>query len=403
MEQKIKIQLIKYFLFFIASLIIGLILSISIFRSINSVSSISNNEILSQHLWNSYKSLFITQEGRVIRPLNDNDTVSEGQSYAMLRAVWMGDKEIFDNCYTWTEYHLKRSKKDIGDTLLAWHWNHGSVIDWMPASDADIDYALSLILADRRFIQHEGGKYPDNVMNYKDRALEILADISIKLIRKSTDGEIFLSPWIETPDEPLSVNLSYYSPAHFQVFYEFTGNPLWMNLKKQTYQFLNIIASRFNGNTGSGLFPDWAMFNDKGEFINLPGRESNFGWESVRIPFRLYLDYLWFGEKLVTETLSGSLYSFILSELRRNNRIFSEYNIDGSSTNPYESSSFYSAYSLTSRPFNTELADQLLDRTKSYIVSSDDLIFFEDPKDYYRNSISWIPFAERAGLLRYKW
>ena len=40
---------------------------------------------------------------RVIRPENQNDTVSEGIAYGMLIAVNMGDKTLFDNLYAyWT-------------------------------------------------------------------------------------------------------------------------------------------------------------------------------------------------------------------------------------------------------------------------------------------------------------
>lgn len=46
--------------------------------------------------WQFYKSHFIQADGRVVRPDNQNDTVSEGQAYALLRAVWSNDqaKEI---------------------------------------------------------------------------------------------------------------------------------------------------------------------------------------------------------------------------------------------------------------------------------------------------------------------
>src|SRR5437016_10118896 len=39
--------------------------------------------------WTAYKQQFIQQDGRVIDWMSEGNTTSEGQSYAMLRAVWM--------------------------------------------------------------------------------------------------------------------------------------------------------------------------------------------------------------------------------------------------------------------------------------------------------------------------
>ena len=80
-------------------------------------------ETLLSLVWKGLKNHFITAEGRVIRPKNENDTVSEGQAYAMLQAVWMDDQETFDKCYRWTENNLSR-KSLTGDHLLAWWWKN---------------------------------------------------------------------------------------------------------------------------------------------------------------------------------------------------------------------------------------------------------------------------------------
>src|ERR1700674_5745842 len=42
--------------------------------------------------WSGYKDCFIQPDGRVIDFQRDQVTTSEGQSYAMLRAVWMNDR-----------------------------------------------------------------------------------------------------------------------------------------------------------------------------------------------------------------------------------------------------------------------------------------------------------------------
>lgn len=75
----------------------------------------------------------------------------------MLRSVLMDDRKSFDECLAWTESHLSR-KTTHGDRLLAWHYENGQVTDSTAASDADIDYAFSLVLASRTW---KDGSYLD--------------------------------------------------------------------------------------------------------------------------------------------------------------------------------------------------------------------------------------------------
>ena len=60
--------------------------------------------------WNYYKRHYIQADGRVRRPDNGNDTVSEGQAYALLRAVWSGDQATFERCYHWAAENLSQKK-----------------------------------------------------------------------------------------------------------------------------------------------------------------------------------------------------------------------------------------------------------------------------------------------------
>src|SRR5436190_19861991 len=51
--------------------------------------------------WAGFKMNFILANGRVVRPENNNDTVSEGQAYAMLLAVHLNDQATFNKCFLW--------------------------------------------------------------------------------------------------------------------------------------------------------------------------------------------------------------------------------------------------------------------------------------------------------------
>src|SRR5581483_2836031 len=110
---------------------------------------------LLQSSWEKYKTQFLNKDGRIIDPSQNNITTSEGQSYALLRAVWMDDKDTFDKVWTWTKNDLKRPN----DHLFGWRWGKRSSGTYgfienggdNSASDADSDIALALILASRRW------------------------------------------------------------------------------------------------------------------------------------------------------------------------------------------------------------------------------------------------------------
>src|SRR5438034_429797 len=68
--------------------------------------------------WEKYKTRFLNKDGRIIDYQQSSVTTSEGQSYAMLRSVWIDDKDTFDLVWNWTKNDMKRPK----DNLLGWRW-----------------------------------------------------------------------------------------------------------------------------------------------------------------------------------------------------------------------------------------------------------------------------------------
>ncbi|NQT05940.1 MAG: hypothetical protein HQ575_00190 [Candidatus Omnitrophica bacterium] len=354
-------------------------------------------EILNK-TWEGYKYFFITDDGRVKRP-KDGDTVSEGQAYAMLRAVWMDDKETFDRCYAWTEDNLSR-KNNKGDNLLAWLWKDAKVQDWMPASDADIDYALSLVFADS--IWKEGP--PDYLEGYGVKAEKILKDILDLETFKIADGRLFLSPWILEKDADrilFPVNPSYYSPAHFRVFHQFTNDPRWIKLADTTYFILRELSREFDGQEGLGLIPDWCSIDNAGVFHRLDDKSGDFGWESVRIPFRVMLDYLWFQDKNAKTFFESSGYSqFLKREWRKRKAIYCEYAYTGKPLKAYENPLFYSAYYCVLSAAGSPYADNMLKKTRSYIEKYKGGWLYIDKDEYYVNSLAWLADGIKIGIIK---
>ncbi len=347
-----------------------------------------------EETWKAYKQAFISSDGRVIRP-KENDTVSEGQAYAMLRAVWMDDQQTFERCRKWTEQNLSR-KTLAGDSLLAWNWKEGSIIDEMPASDADIDYALALILASRRWRDQQ-----DLSALYQGSAEAILSDIlKLETFRTKT-GRLYLSPWILQKREDVALypqNPSYYSPAHFRIFAKVSGDKRWLELIDTTYHLISSLGSSFDGEEGVGLIPDWCGVDDNDALHVLPGKNSGWGWEAVRIPFRLVLDAEWHNSADSKRALQ-SIAAFAEKEWRVHEAVFCEYNYSGKTKLRFERALFYSAYACAAWPAAKPAATRFAEQANRSIVLTDSGWLYHGKREYFANSLAWIPEGLEAGRI----
>ena len=356
----------------------------------------NNSQVVIEKTWIGFKEIFIESDGRIKRVKN-SDTVSEGQAYAMLRAVWMNDKVYFDKCYRWTEKNLSRVR-DKGDNLLAWIWKDGMVVDWMPAADADIDYALSLIFADIRWT----GLSPVGVEDYGSKAKAVLSDILEKETFVTPSGRIYIAPWIVDKEEKPDVfplNPSYYSPAHFRVFYDYTGDGRWTELVDTSYYVLNSLLTEFDGQKGVGLVPDWCGVDSLDGFHVLQDKNSGFGYEALRVPFRIGLDFMWFARIEAKEFL-GSFNRFLENQMKLNGKIYCEYDYNGQAIKVYESSAFYSCYYFALKISDSDYANKVFEKIQEFVLRSDGSLYYQNKDEYYSNCLSWLADGYESGCIK---
>ena len=172
--------------------------------------------------WQSYCRHFIKGDGQVIIPEEGGGAISEAQAYALLRAVWAKDETVFDRVYAWTYKNLSRVRAH-GDSLLAWRWGRlpdGSwgVLDANSATDGDLDYALALVLAAPQGLAGPAkppglpGGGPPGPGGHPGQGSG-----------GPPGGDSLLTPgnWHE-PAPPYLVNPSYFSPAAYRLFAQFT-------------------------------------------------------------------------------------------------------------------------------------------------------------------------------------
>jgi endoglucanase len=338
--------------------------------------------------WEGYRQRFIQADGRVIRPMDGFDTVSEGQAYALLRAVWMNDRETFNRVYRWTETHLSRHTTR-GDHLLAWHWGRQGdggwgVLDWAAASDADEDYALALLFASRRW--KEAG--PD-LPPYREQAIKVLTDILAKETRRGSDGRLYLLPG-DWGEQALVLNPSYFAPAWYRVFANATNDPRWNELVESSYHAIDIMSVRLGEKVGVGLMPDWAMLGPGGGFEQASGLSDAHRWDAFRTPWRVALDWVWFREPRAQRYLAERLFPFLKGEWERNGgKLYAGYSYEGAPLAAYESAATYAGYLPALEAAGSPLARDALEKLRRAVRQDPGGAFFDLKDDYYLNNWAW--------------
>jgi endoglucanase len=245
-----------------------------------------------RHSWENYKNSFIQHDGRVMDFYVNNATTSEGQSYAMLQAVWLDDKARFDTLWNWTVNNLQTRKEH---KLFSWKWGEvrkegktsWGIVDESAASDADQDIAFALLMA------HE--RWKDEA--YKQQALTIMNDLWNNEVTTSAWGSVLLpGDWhrfaSEIPDVVL-LNPSYMAPYIYRLFAQVDASHPWEELVQSSYRIWDASIQL----SASGFPPDWVWFKrSAGEVYakeadkDFPTMTSNFGYEACRLPWRLYTD-----------------------------------------------------------------------------------------------------------------
>ncbi len=206
--------------------------------------------------------------GRVARWDQGGDTVSEGEAYAMLLSVAVGDRRHFDAAWQWTRTHLLQP-----DGLMAWHWANGSITSSEPATDADVDAAYALELAATRL--HE----PADLTSAAAMAAAIAGNETVG----TPNGPVLVAgPWAVGP--PAYVNPSYASPWELAALAQVPG-------QAQSFTALAAGTRALVGQVlGShALPPDWVQLTSAAPADVTPqgsGSDDRYGFDAVRVPIR---------------------------------------------------------------------------------------------------------------------
>ena len=228
-------------------------------------------ELTADEAAEGFLSEYVDADGRVVRRDQGGDTVSEGQAYALLVAVGIGDRDTFAEVWSWTEDNLQRP-----DGLLSWRWADGAVVDASSASDADIDTARALVLA--------GTAFADPQLSADGIALG-QAVLDLETVRTGAGRILVAGNW--ATEEPFAYNPSYVSPAASGLLAQASGDPRWAELDEGSRVVTAALLAE------SELPPDWAQVRADGTVEAMPGAQGRgndgvrYSYDATRTPVRL--------------------------------------------------------------------------------------------------------------------
>jgi len=328
--------------------------------------------------WQAYKETFITDQGYVWdRSRDGGEVTSEGQSYALLRSVWMRDQKTFDLVLEWTERILARP-----DGLFSWRWHPDSgIVDANSATDADVDIAFALLMAAKAF----------NAPAYESKAAAL-----VKAVRLHTSIAL-PGGWFPSAGNwavmDRVVNISYFAPYAYAAFARLDPAGDWPAARKAGYDIL----ARMTEQSPYGLVPDFAVVGSDGAISSMPtesGLSNDFSFDAMRIYWRVAVDCLLTSNPraCADPTRTGKATELFA----RDGAIFSRYSLEGTKKSDVVSVSFYGSLLPALGLNHPALATALLQKELSPLQL---MAISRDPDRYYDLNWCWFGLAAQSGLL----
>jgi len=222
--------------------------------------------------WSTYKSRFMSSEGRIIDTANNNVSHTEGQGYGMLLAVANNDRATFDLLWQWTQTHLHNAQND----LFYWRYTPDAadpVADKNDASDGDVLIAWAL----QRAAQKWGGDY--------QQASDRIQRAVVKHTVINYAGHKVMLPGVQGFNKTSYVvlNPSYFLFAAWREFAQHSHLRVWSELIDDG---MTLLGNMQFGKTGLPL--DWVALNADGSMAPAVGYSNRFSYDAIRVPLNIW-------------------------------------------------------------------------------------------------------------------
>ena len=339
--------------------------------------------------WQSYVRDFIQGDGRVIDHSRQSVSTSEGQSYAMLRAVWMGDRPTFDLVWRWTQANLQVRHDHLFGFLWGEHADGSwSILNADSATDADQDIALALDFAGHRWSNPQ----------YSTQATQIVKDIwSHDVARIKGQPYLTAGSWAPSVKKPgPAIDPSYFAPYEYRVFAQLDPHHAWNKVIDTSYRLLTQCSRLpLAGTRSAGLPPNWcAVSPSTGQAVSNPkmtGAEL-YGYDAFRTMWRVALDWQWNHEARARSYLLGS--TFLRNAWKQHKNLAAQYHHNGTPVAGAADPTVYGGdignFVVTAPGTATTVVRT---RILSNLRTADGQTFWGDRYNYYEQNWLWFGLA----------
>lgn len=389
-------KLLGYIFLGVAIIVLGMVLYRNSNRS--DVPLVFSPTQMLNSTWVAYKANYLEADtGRTLDKQRENITTSEGESYTMLRAVWLGDKETFDTSWQWTKDNLQH---ESGDYLFAWLFgkkddgSYGILTDQggnTTASDADTDIALALLFAYARWQEPV----------YLSDAKRVINDIWEKEVILVAGTPYLAANNLEktSPSTHAVVNPSYLHPAAYKIFAQVDPTHPWNELADSSYALLaKASVSALDKPQSASIPPDWIRVDKQTGELSAPTgtATTNFGYDAMRTPWRLSLDWQWFKDPRAKAILDS--FSFFGNQWQENQKISAVYAHNGEVIENGESPAIYGGILGYFMAYDSEVAKEIY-LTKLQYLYDPGANRWKDTLSYYDDNWAWFGIGLYNNLL----
>ncbi|GAB1857129.1 hypothetical protein MHTCC0001_19650 [Flavobacteriaceae bacterium MHTCC 0001] len=210
-----------------------------------------------------------------------SETVSEGVAYGMLLSAYANDKELFDGLWLYYNDFLN------SNGVMNWKINGcSSVLGQNGATDAELDAAIALMVADKKWGN-------TGAIHYKNDAVALIGKIKAHEVEAGTNvlkpGDV----WGGSD----TTNPSYFATGYFRAFGTYTNDTtFWNAVADKCYAIISANLSKQSA--VYNLVSDWTEAD--GDYsTNASGYDYQgkfYYYDAARTPWRIAVDYLWYGD-----------------------------------------------------------------------------------------------------------
>jgi endo-1,4-beta-D-glucanase Y len=303
-----------------------------------------------------------------------------------------------DQVWDWTRAELLQP-----DGTLAWLYgardgDAPAILDAGAAADADQDTALALLLASRRWQEPV----------YADEARTLLAGLWEQQTTTVAGRRVLVAgDWARGDAERLPVvNPSYFAPYAYRIFAEADPERPWMELVDSSYAVLSRIAANERLGGERGLVPTWVALDPETGAVALATEladADSFGYDSLRTPWRITLDWLWYRDERARTAMRG--FSFLRETLEREGQLAAVYGVDGTPRAEHEAIAMYAGV-VPALFFGggERIAFQVFEqKLAAAYVDDGEVAYWGDPDNYYDQNWAWFATALIDGSMGNLW